>query len=35
VPIHVTITYHQPVTSPLLRIFMGETFTTSSDAWSQ
>ena len=35
VPIHVTITYHQPVTSPLLRLFMGETFTTSSDAWSQ
>lgn len=35
VPIHVTITYRQPVTSPLLRIFMGETFTTTSDAWSQ
>ncbi|MEA2636324.1 MAG: hypothetical protein QOH92_3091 [Chloroflexota bacterium] len=35
VPIHVTITYHQPVTSPLLRLFMGETFTISSDAWSQ
>lgn len=35
VPIHVTITYHQPVGSPLLRVFMGETFTTSSDAWSQ
>ena len=35
VPIHVTITYHQPVTSPLLRLFMGDTFTTSSDAWSQ
>jgi hypothetical protein len=33
--IHVTITYHQPVTSPLLRLFMGETFTTTSDAWSQ
>ena len=35
VPIHVTITYHQPVTSPLLRLFIGDTFTTSSDAWSQ
>jgi len=35
VPIHVTITYHQPVTSPVLRLFMGETFTTTSDAWSQ
>jgi hypothetical protein len=35
VPIHVTITYHQAVTSPILRLFMGETFTTSSDAWSQ
>jgi hypothetical protein len=34
-PIHVTITYHQPVSSPLLRIFMGDTFTTTSDAWSQ
>ncbi len=35
VPIRVTITYKQAVTSPLLRLFMGETFTTSSDAWSQ
>ncbi len=34
-PIHVTITYRQAVTSPLLRIFMGDTFTTTSDAWSQ
>jgi hypothetical protein len=34
-PIHVTIAYHQPVTSPLLRVFMGDTFTTTSDAWSQ
>jgi len=34
-PIHVTISYHQPVTSPLLRLFMGDTFTTTSDAWSQ
>jgi hypothetical protein len=35
IPIHVTITYQQPITSPILRLFMGETFTTSSDAWSQ
>jgi hypothetical protein len=35
IPIHVTITYHQPVTSPLLRLFMGDAFTTTSDAWSQ
>ncbi len=34
-PIHVRITYTQPVTSPLLRLFMGETFTTTSDGWSQ
>jgi len=32
--IHVTVTYRQPITSPLLRLFMGETFTTSSDASS-
>jgi hypothetical protein len=32
-PIHVTVTYRQTVTSPILRLFMGETFTTSSDAW--
>lgn len=32
--IHVTITVRQPISSPLLRIFMGETFTTTSDAWS-
>lgn len=35
VAIHVTITYRQPVTSPLLRLFMGDTFTASSDAWDQ
>jgi hypothetical protein len=35
VPIHVTITYQQPVTSPLLRVFMGDTFTTTGDGWSQ
>jgi len=35
-PIHVTITYRQPITSPLLRAFMGDTFSTSSEAssWS-
>lgn len=33
-PIHVTITYHQQIGSPLLRLFMGETFTTSADATS-
>jgi hypothetical protein len=32
--IHVTVTYRQPVTSPLLRVFMGDTFTSSSDASS-
>lgn len=34
-PIHVTISYRQPITSPLLRLFMGDTFTTSSEAWDQ
>ena len=36
-PIHVTVSYHEPITSPLLRVFMGETFTTSADAtsWTQ
>jgi hypothetical protein len=33
--IHVTITYRQPITSPLLRVFLGETVVTTSDAWSQ
>jgi len=33
--IHVTITYRQTITSPLLRAFLGETFVTTSDAWSQ
>jgi hypothetical protein len=32
---HVTITYAEPVTSPLLRLFFGDTFTTTQDAWSQ
>ena len=35
-PIHVTITYQEPISSPILRVFMGDTFTTTSDAssWS-
>lgn len=35
-PIHVTITYHEPIGSPLLRVFMGDTFSTTADAssWS-
>ncbi len=32
--IHVTVTYSQPISSPLLRLFMGRTFTTSSEASS-
>ena len=34
-PIHVTVTYSQPIGSPMLRVFMGETFTASGDGWSQ
>ena len=34
-PLHVTVTYRQPVSSPLLRIFLGETFVATGDAWSQ
>ncbi|HET9847158.1 MAG TPA: hypothetical protein VFR68_01215 [Candidatus Dormibacteraeota bacterium] len=36
-PIHVSITYREPISSPLLRVLMGDTFTTSADAtsWSQ
>jgi hypothetical protein len=35
-PIHVTVSYSQPISSPLLRTLMGGTFTTSSEAssWS-
>lgn len=33
--VHVTLTYWQPITSPLLRAFLGERFVTTSDAWSQ
>jgi len=34
-PVHVTVTYRQPINSPLLRVFLGETYVASSDAWSQ
>lgn len=34
-PLHVTVTYRQPISSPLLRLFLGETFITTGDAWSQ
>jgi hypothetical protein len=33
-PIHVSITYHEPIGSPLLRLFMGDTFSTTADASS-
>ena len=33
-PIHVKLSYHQPISSPLLRLVMGDTFTTSADASS-
>jgi hypothetical protein len=33
--VHVTVGYSQPITSPLLRAFLGERFFTTSDAWSQ
>jgi hypothetical protein len=32
--IHVTVTYSEPISSPLLRLFMGDTFKASSDASS-
>jgi hypothetical protein len=31
----VTVTYWQPITSPLLRAFLGDRFVATSDAWSQ
>ena len=34
-PIHVTVTYRQPISSPLLRVFLGETYIATGDAWSQ
>jgi hypothetical protein len=33
-PIRVSITYREPIGSPLLRLFMGDTFTTTADASS-
>jgi hypothetical protein len=33
--VHVTVTYQQPITSPLLRAFLGDRFVATSDAWSQ
>lgn len=35
-PVHVTVSYSQPISSPLLRTLMGGTFTSSSEAssWS-
>ena len=32
---HVTVSYTEPVTSPLLRLFFGDTFTTTQAAWSR
>jgi hypothetical protein len=32
---HVTLRYSEPVTSPLLRLFLGPTFDTTQDAWSR
>lgn len=32
---HVTITYSEPVSSPFLRILVGDLFTTTQDAWSR
>ena len=34
-PIHVTVTYRQPISSPLLRALMGDTFSATGDGWSQ
>lgn len=34
-PIHVTVTYRQAISSPLLRAFLGETYVATGDAWSQ
>ncbi|HYM50607.1 MAG TPA: hypothetical protein VET65_08535 [Candidatus Limnocylindrales bacterium] len=33
--VHVTITYRAPISSPLLRLLLGDTFTTTQDAWSR
>ncbi|TMD14545.1 MAG: hypothetical protein E6J00_05300 [Chloroflexi bacterium] len=32
---HVTVRYAEPVGSPFLRLFFGDTFTTTQDAWSR
>lgn len=32
---HVTVTYSEPVSSPFLQLFFGDTFTTTQDAWSR
>lgn len=34
-PVHVTVTDAEPITSPLLRVFLGNSFVVTSDAWSQ
>jgi hypothetical protein len=34
-PVHVTVTYRQPISSPLLRAILGDTFVATGDAWSQ
>ena len=33
--LHVTVTDSEPITSPLLRVFLGDRFVVTSDAWSQ
>jgi hypothetical protein len=33
--VHVTVSYSQPITSPLLRAFLGDRFVATSEAWSQ
>ena len=32
---HVSISYREPVTSPFLHLFFGDTYTTTQDAWSR
>ena len=34
-PVHVTVTYREPISSPLLRAILGDTFVATGDAWSQ
>lgn len=33
--VHVTVSYSEQVGSPLVRVFLGDKFVVSSDAWSQ